>query len=169
MSKLHAKAPHVSPIDVNITEANIVAAFITNTPSEKGWWYRVPTHSRGSTFEVDELFPHLGTLIGLPDYVVSELLFNIGTLKKSTKGHHAKLDFWANFKSNHRFTNSNIEVARCYFEDAKLWCIKIGSVSKGPAVLHNENKKYGLHEPPKIRGQHRKVIKLISRGLGNLM
>ena len=42
-------------------------------------------------------------------------------------------------------------------------------MSKGPAALHNENKKYGLHEPPKIRGQHRKVIKLISRGLGNLI
>ena len=37
MSKLHAKAPHVSPIDVNITAANTLAAFITNTPSEKGW------------------------------------------------------------------------------------------------------------------------------------
>ena len=35
MSKLRAKAPHVSPIDVNITAANMLAAFITNTPNRE--------------------------------------------------------------------------------------------------------------------------------------
>lgn len=80
-----------------------------------------------------------------------------------------KLDFLTNFKSNHYFTNSNIEVASCKFEGIKQWCVKIGIASKGPAALHHENKKYGLYQPPKIRGQYGKVIKLISRKLGNLI
>ena len=35
MSKLPAKAPHVLPINVNITASNTLAVFITNTPREK--------------------------------------------------------------------------------------------------------------------------------------
>ena len=36
MSKLPAKAPHVSPIDVNITASNMLAAFIANMHRGKG-------------------------------------------------------------------------------------------------------------------------------------
>ena len=42
-------------------------------------------------------------------------------------------------------------------------------INKGPAVLHAEYKWFSKHEPPVIRGQYVEVIKLISRGLGNII
>ena len=42
-------------------------------------------------------------------------------------------------------------------------------MSKGPLASFNENKKHSHHKPPETRGQHRKVVKLTSRGLGNLI
>ena len=168
MIKSNPSPPKFASTDINNALTNMLAAFIIKIPAKVGWWCRIPAQTMGTTFDVDKLFPHLGTLFGLPDYIMSELLCKIGTVRKRTTGYSTNADMWSDFKANHQFTNSNIELACCKFENTSIWFMKIGLINKGHAVSHAEYKRFGKHEPPVIRGQCRQVIKLISRGLGNI-
>ena len=47
--------------------------------------------------------------------------------------------------------------------------MQIGHIDKGPVALHKEHKTHGNREPPHTIGQCRKAIKLITRGLGNIV
>ena len=169
MIKSNPSPPKFASTDINNALTNMLAAFIIKTPAKVGWWHRIPTQTKGTTFDVDKLFPHLGTLFGLPDYIMSELLCEIGAVRKRTTACTTNADMWSYFKANHQFTNSNVELACCKFENTSIWFMKIGLINKGPAALHAECKRFGKHEPPVIRGQCRQVIKLISRGLGNII
>ena len=50
-----------------------------------------------------------------------------------------------------------------------IWLIKIGDMSKGPSVACHENKTFGNHEMPQLKGQHMKVVKLMCRDLDDLI
>ena len=129
---------------------------------------QVSAPSKGIDYVVEKLFPHLGKLFGMPDHVACELSCTIGTIKNRATGHFASVDTWTEFKSHDHFTDSNVEIAMCKFENSSFHFTKIGHVDKGPAGLHKENKKHGKHEPPRMIGKCRKAIKLIARGLGNI-
>ena len=72
MSKAHVDSATFSPVTNIDLLTNILVTFISETPAESGWWHRMPTHEKGSVFPSDTLFPHIGTLLGLPDFIVCE-------------------------------------------------------------------------------------------------
>ena len=108
----------------------------------------IPTHRKGRIFKLDTLFPHFGTVLGLPDYATSELLCEMQVMKKGKRGYYTNADLWSNFKSNNHFSNTSIEIVTRSFEGTHLWFLKIGTVSLGPAALHSQFKKNGMLKPP---------------------
>ena len=117
---------------------NILSSFIVDVPDKFGWWYRILTPNKGIDSVVKKLFPHFGTLFGMPEHTMSELLCIIGTVKKRAAGYYANVDMWTEFKSHNHFTNRNIEIAMCKFQNSSFYFIKVGHVDKGPVALCNE-------------------------------
>ena len=74
MSILDAKAINFSAAERRDALTNVVASFIVKIPPKSGWWHAIPTHRKRSIFKSDALFPHFGTVLGLPDHVTSESL-----------------------------------------------------------------------------------------------
>ena len=56
------------------TLVNMLSSFLIKTPDKFGWWCRIPTPSKGIDSVVEKLFPHLGTLFGMPDHATCKLL-----------------------------------------------------------------------------------------------
>ena len=73
----------------------------------------------------------------MPEYIISELLCIIGTVKKRVAGYYTNVDMRTEFKSHYYFTNRKIEIAICKFENSSFYFIKVGHVDKGPVVLYN--------------------------------
>ena len=71
-------------------------------------------------FPADALFPHFGTLLGLPDYVVTELPCEMKTVKKGKSGYYANGDLWSTFKSNDHFSNRDVEITTCQLDNDHL-------------------------------------------------
>ena len=86
------------------------------------------------------------------EHIISELLRIIGTVKKRAADYYTNVDMWTEFKFHYHFTNRNIEIAMCKFENSSFYFIKVGHIDKGPIVLYNEQKKHGKHKPPRIIG-----------------
>ena len=55
-----------------------LSEFIEGIPQEKGWWHAVPTtESMQHKSTVNDLFPHAGTLLGVPEHIVAHILFKM--------------------------------------------------------------------------------------------
>ena len=91
----------------------ILTNFLASVPEDKGWWYRIPKSFIGETIELDEVFPQVGTLFGLPDYIIVYMFYNIGVIKVNSKGKvSTSPKYWENFKSSNIVSSKEIELSQ---------------------------------------------------------
>ena len=81
-------------------------------------------HPKGTVFPADALFLHFGTLLGLLDCVVTELLCEMKTVKKGERGYCANVDRWSKFKFHNHFSSTDIEITTCQLDHDHLWFLK---------------------------------------------
>ena len=74
----------------------------------------------------------------------------------------------SDFKSNHHFSNNNVEMTSSVLDSNHLWFVKIGDVNKISSETRVEHKAFGNQRPPELKGHHRKVVKLMCRDAGNI-
>ena len=129
----------------------------------------MPIHPKGTQFTSYDLFPHLGTVLGFPDFIVMELLNAFQMVKKREGGYAASAYMHLDFKSNNYFTNTNVEITLCKLDDFNAQLMRIGDISESPRFLYAECKSHCLHKQQHFKVIYCKVVKLIRRYFGKMI
>ena len=162
MSKQRVDSPRFSSVKCNDLLKKILSAFISSAPDVSVWQHRISMHPKGIAFPRHKSFPHFGTLLGPPDFTMTELFVLIKKIERRKYGNQKNADMRSYFKSNHHFSNNNVDTTRSKLYENHLSFIKIGDMRKGPAIACHEIETFGNHEAPQSKGQHRKAKKSCS-------
>ena len=148
---------------------SVLTKFIEGVPKEKGWWYTVPTtESMQHKSTINDLFPHIGTLLGIPEYIVAYILFKIGVMKirKDKVGVTTSPMMWNDFMRGNLLTINEMEITQVRIMKVRYTLMKIGAISESPNVLLTKfNKNKSNIRPPMITGTYRRSLKVIKSEL----
>jgi hypothetical protein len=114
----------------------VLANFINDVPSNKGWWFRMPklntSGKKSAIHPTDVCLPHLGVPFGISEDCMAAILTEMECLRINKKDGMTQFvqGGWELLRDEFKVAGTNLEWARTKLEGKNTWYIRLGETGE---------------------------------------